>query len=90
MRRLGELDFGVFSTPPRKDVLWVRPSTPKPFQVPEKTPCCGRVTTEFLCPEIIYIWQNGQIADSPYNQLSITDNLKRQRELWQTQRKTCG
>nr|WP_303392019.1 hypothetical protein [Bacteroides intestinalis] len=62
-RRHGERDFGVFSTLPRKDVLWVRPSTPKPFQVPEKTPCCGRVTTEFFRLEIIAVWQNSQMTN---------------------------
>jgi len=36
---------------------------PKAFEVTQKTPCCGRVTTEFFCPEIIAVWQNGQIAD---------------------------
>lgn len=75
--------------------LWsvLNPSTqgcfvgnPKPFEVTQKTPCCGRVTTEFFCPEIIAIWQNGQIADQPDNQLSITEYLQRQGELWQTQR----
>lgn len=49
--------------PPRKIVLWVRPSTPKPFQVPEKTPCCGRVTTEFFRLEIIAVWQNSQMTN---------------------------
>ena len=81
--RYGEHDFGVFSTLPRKDVLWV---TQKPFEVTQKTRCCGRVTTEFFCPEIIAVWQNGQMADQPDNQLSITEYLQRQGELWQTQR----
>ena len=50
---------------PRKVVLWVRPSTPKPFQVPEKTPCCGRVTTDFFDPKIIDICQNSLMANHP-------------------------
>ena len=64
-RQYGEYDFGVFSTHPRKVVLWVRPSTPKPFQVPEKTPCCGRVTTKSFRPKIIDICQNSLMANHP-------------------------
>lgn len=64
-RQYGELDFGVFSPPSTQGCFVVRPSTPKPFQVPEKTPCRGRVTTKFFNPKIIDICQNCHMAYHP-------------------------
>lgn len=61
----------MFSHLPRKDVLWIRPSTPKPFQVPEKTPYCGRVTTEFFRLKTWDICHNSNMARLRINYLYL-------------------